>query len=161
MVSLYNLTRLSFRGCKEVKHLPPLGGLPSLEEVLFGGMGKVKKVGAELLGHDHEQHQVAFPRLSLLTFIGMPEWEEWDDDTMMFSSATVMPQLSCLILRNCDKLKKLPDALLQKPTLPRLEVNECPGIVLSEVWGKISHIPTIIFDYVDVRTGSPTDTFYF
>ncbi|CAN0897585.1 Putative disease resistance protein RGA1 [Linum grandiflorum] len=164
MVSLSNLTRLSFYGCYKVQYLPHLGGLPSLEELLFCHMDEVKKVGVELLlGHEQQQQcpdVKAFPRLTVLKFQWMKEWEEWDDT--MLSSPSVMPRLSCLNLYNCKRLKKLPDAILQKQTLERLDVDACnslesfrnweadknepPEVVLSHVWHKISHIPTIIFD---------------
>ncbi|CAN1245923.1 Putative disease resistance protein RGA1 [Linum grandiflorum] len=161
MVSLSNLTRLSFRCCKEVKHLPPLGGLPSLEEVEFYEMDEVKKIGVEFLGRQvmmNDDIIVAFPRLSVLEFYGTAEWEEWDDT--MLSSPSVMPRLSRLMLGTGYQLKKLPDAILQKRGLKQLEVNdydsermiwgdECgdtPEIFFSEVWDRISHIPSIIIN---------------
>ncbi|CAN0830058.1 Putative disease resistance protein At3g14460 [Linum grandiflorum] len=170
MASLSNLTHLAFHRCDEVNYLPPLGSLPSLEALSFTGMMKVNKVGVELLGQQHDDIGSAFPRLSLLKLDCMSEWQEWDD--AMLSSPSVMPCLSSLNLRSCNQLKKLPDAILQKPTLKRLVVLCCdslqgsgfhweesyskyssPEIVLSEVWDKISHIPTIIIDFFDVRTG--------
>ncbi|CAN1122851.1 Putative disease resistance protein At3g14460 [Linum perenne] len=160
--SLLNLTRIQLVRCKRATCLPPLGGLPSLEKVVFVRMDRVKKVGVEFLGHDVG----AFPRLTLLQFEHMREWEDWDDDDTMLSSQYVMPRLHTLNVDKCTKIKMLPDAILQKPTLRRLEVRDCNRVethmcdeeslemvFTSEVWDKICHIPTIIFNEIDVRTG--------
>ncbi|CAN1246261.1 Putative disease resistance protein RGA1 [Linum grandiflorum] len=153
MASLGNLTRVTFRFCNEVKHLPPLGGLPSLEEVSFYEMGKVKKVGVEFLGRqENDTGSITFPMLSVLEFEKMAAWEEWDDT--MLSSPSVMPRLTCLILRSCNRIKKLPGAFLQKPTLKSLVVKDCNILhesgFISEVWNKISHIPTVAVTKFDV-----------
>ncbi|CAN1122849.1 Putative disease resistance protein RGA1 [Linum perenne] len=169
--SLLNLTRIQLVRCKRATCLPPLGGLPSLEKVVFVRMDRVKKVGVEFLGHDVHVTMMnddvgAFPRLTLLQFEHMREWEDWDDDDTMLSSQYVMPRLHTLNVDKCTKIKMLPDAILQKPTLRRLEVRDCNRVethmcdeeslemvFTSEVWDKICHIPTIIFNEIDVRTG--------
>ncbi|CAL1385839.1 unnamed protein product [Linum trigynum] len=188
LLSLSNLTSLEFNGCYQVEHLPPLGVLPSLEELrLF--MKKVEKVGVEFLwetstviqqqlqkkkmGNNNKGRDIiitAFPKLTWLSFLGMSNWEVWDLESndqeagMLISSTTVMPRLRHLELSWCGKLEKVPDVLLRKTTLERLEIDysgglgnyrfepKNPKMVPDEVWDKISHIPTIRLDDTDIRT---------
>ncbi|CAI0439924.1 unnamed protein product [Linum tenue] len=187
LMSLSNLTSLEFNGCNQVEHLPPLGVLPSLAELRLFGMKKVNKVGVEFLwetstviqqqlqkkmGNDNKGRDIitAFPKLTRLSFGDMSDWQVWDlecDDEeagMLISSTTVMPRLRHLKLLWCGKLEKVPDVLLRKATLERLEIYnsgglgnykfnvEDPKMVPDEVWDTISHIPTISLEGVDIRT---------
>ncbi|CAI0548586.1 unnamed protein product, partial [Linum tenue] len=135
LMSLSNLTSLEFEGCDQVEHLPPLGALPSLEELRLDNMNKVNKVGVEfLLGDNKGRDIVAFPKLTLLSFSWMRDWQVWDlegDDHeagMLISSMTVMPRLRCLKFFHCEKLEKVPDVLLRKTTLERLEIYSSGGL---------------------------------
>ncbi|CAL1385903.1 unnamed protein product [Linum trigynum] len=189
LLSLSNLTSLEFNGCYQVEHLPPLGVLPSLEELKLEAMFRVKKVGVEFLwetstviqqqlqkkkkmGNNNKGRDIitAFPKLTLLCFGEMSDWKVWDlecDDQeagMLISSTTVMPRLRHLELSWCEKLEKVPDVLLRKTTLERLVMYysgglgnyrfepKNPKMVPDEVWDKISHIPTISLEGVDIRT---------
>ncbi|CAI0439923.1 unnamed protein product [Linum tenue] len=177
LLSLSNLTSLEFHGCHEVEHLPPFGALPSLEELRLGNMFYVNKVGLEfLLGTsviqqlrmgNNEGDIIAFPKLTRLGFSRMENWEVWDlerdDQEGMISLKTVMPRLRSLELEWCEKLEKLPDVLLRKITLQELIINDSGGLgsyrfdprdpkmMPNDVWDKISHIPTILLDYEDIR----------
>ncbi|CAI0439922.1 unnamed protein product [Linum tenue] len=177
LMSLSNLTFLGFEVCPEVEHLPPLGALPSLEKLVLCGMDKVNKVGLELLlglssNNKGRDDIIAFPKLTLLMIEEMVNWQVWDFERgdeeagMLISSATVMPRLRHLELRGCEKLDKVPDVILRKPTLERLVIEksgglgsyrfkfnrEDPEMVPNEVWDKICHIPTILLDKMDIRT---------
>ncbi|CAL1385724.1 unnamed protein product [Linum trigynum] len=184
LLSLSNLTSLNFNFCYYVEHLPPLGALPSLEELYLSNMDRVNKIGLELLletsviqqqlrmSNNKGRDISAFPKLTLLCFRKMKNWEVWDlesDDDQeagMISSAamTIMPRLRCLELGECRKLEKVPDVLLRRTTLERLVINESGGLgsyrfsyldrkmVPNEVWDKISHIPTILLNRTNIRT---------
>ncbi|CAI0436072.1 unnamed protein product [Linum tenue] len=142
LLSLSNLTSLEFNECPEVEHLPPLGALPSLEELRLRDMHKVKKIGLEFLfgsslieqqlgmmSNNKGREIIAFPKLTLLKISSIGNWEVWDlerDDQeagMMINSATVMPRLRYLELTCCSKLDKVPDLLLRKTTLKYLEIS--------------------------------------
>ncbi|KAK9219110.1 hypothetical protein WN943_007749 [Citrus x changshan-huyou] len=153
IMSLTNLRVFSIFGSRNCEHLPPLGKLPSLEDLYIAGMDSVKRVGNEFLGVESDtdgSSVIAFPKLKLLTFWGMSELEEWDFVTAIKGEIIIMPRLSSLTIRNCRKLKALPDHLLQKSTLQRLEISmECPVLEeryrkeTGEDWPKIRHIPDI------------------
>ncbi|KAF3450344.1 hypothetical protein FNV43_RR06424 [Rhamnella rubrinervis] len=175
MTSLHNLTRLQFRDCEFFDTFPPLGRLPSLEELVIKGNGELRKIGGEVMGitttkssastssrissSDDDinaakggggggvHHFISFPKLKRLSFLHMSRWEEWDG----CESATNMPCLDSLSMYRCDSLKSLPDFLKDTP-LQHLNIVECR--ILSESFrrlGKegahISHVPTIQIDY--------------
>jgi len=82
----------------KIENLPPLGKLPSLEELTISWMECVKKMGDEFLGlevdrEDDEDSEIsigemtspspsniitAFPKLKGLTISDMRKWEEWE-----------------------------------------------------------------------------------
>ncbi|CAL1353901.1 unnamed protein product [Linum trigynum] len=114
LLSLSNLTSLSFIGCLRVERLPPLGALPSLQQLNLTRMFEVNKVGAEFLGTSDINNNVAFPKLRLLHFEHLRNWEEWELAEEMSLTTVIMPRLRCLEVFHCRKLQKLPDLLLQK-----------------------------------------------
>ncbi|CAL1385843.1 unnamed protein product [Linum trigynum] len=170
LMSLSSLTSLEFSRCSQVEHLPFLGALPCLENLYLIDMDKVNKVGLEFLlgmSTNSKGDIPAFPKLTRLRFSMMKNWKVWDLDGEggMISSTTavVMPRLRSLELTWCAKLDKVPDVLLRKTTLERLDLTQSGGLggyrfdskdpkmVPNEVWDKISHISTIILDYTDIR----------
>ncbi|KAH9689095.1 hypothetical protein KPL70_015350 [Citrus sinensis] len=153
VMSLTNLRDLRLIDCRNCEHLPPLGKLPSLEDLYIVGMQSVKRVGNEFLGVESDtdgSSVIAFPKLKELMFRNMEELEEWDFGTAIKGEIIIMPRLSSLIIWSCRKLKALPDHLLQKSTLQNLEIlGECPILQeryreeTGEDWPKIRHIPNI------------------
>ncbi|KAH9754926.1 hypothetical protein KPL71_015597 [Citrus sinensis] len=153
VMSLTNLRVLHLRWCSNCEHLPPLGKLPSLEDLEILGMGSVKRVGNEFLGVERDtdgSSVIAFPKLKELRFWSMKELEEWDFVTAVKGEIRIMPRLSSLSIVYCPKLKALPDHLLQKTTLQRLSIFSCPILKKrcrkerGEDWPKIRHIPNIL-----------------
>ncbi|GAY66700.1 hypothetical protein CUMW_250900 [Citrus unshiu] len=70
-MSLTNLRVLRLWGCRNCEHLPPLGKLPSLEDLEICRMESVKRVGNEFLGVESDtdgSSVIAFPKLTQLTF---------------------------------------------------------------------------------------------
>jgi hypothetical protein len=132
----------------KIENLPPLGKLPSLEELSVGGMECVGRVGREFLGlgvdsdisigemtSSSSNTIIAFPKLKSLFFYWMPQWEEWEggeggneDKTNISISTIIMPSLRSLLIWNCPKLKALPDYVLQSTTLEELTITYSPII---------------------------------
>ncbi|XP_031263632.1 putative disease resistance protein RGA4 [Pistacia vera] len=153
MVSLTQLRDLRLFNCYKCEYLPPLGKLSSLESLSIR-VKSVKKAGTEFLGIENDgtcRSFIAFPKLKNLEFYLMDEWEEWDDNTLRGDELvnTIMPSLCYLKISCTDKLKRLPNYILQSPTLKQLEIGYCD--ILSqryrkgtgEDWHKISHIPDV------------------
>ncbi|GAY67766.1 hypothetical protein CUMW_259110 [Citrus unshiu] len=86
MTSLTNLKSLDLSFCENCEQLPPLGKLPSLEQLFISYMSNVKRVGDEFLGIESDHHDssssssvvIAFPKLKSLTIELLDELEEWD-----------------------------------------------------------------------------------
>ncbi|KAL9450557.1 hypothetical protein AB3S75_012310 [Citrus x aurantiifolia] len=136
-------------------HLPPLGKLPSLEDLEVCRMESVKRVGHEFLGVESDtdgSSVIAFPKLKHLKFYDMEELEEWDYGTAIKGEIIIMPRLSFLEIGGCRKLKALPDLLLQKTTLQRLEIHGCPIFEqrcrkeTGANWPMLRHTPDIFID---------------
>ncbi|GKV30504.1 hypothetical protein SLEP1_g39311 [Rubroshorea leprosula] len=126
---LTNLKNIEIWG-SHVEHLPSLGKLPSLESLTMDCVWEVKKVGVEFLGIEtslspSSSSVFAFPNLKSLTFDTMGEWEEWDYGNRGEEDITIMPRLSSLTIRYCEKLKMLPDYILQSTTLQELTISNC------------------------------------
>jgi hypothetical protein len=160
---------VSLHDWDKIENLPPLGKLPSLEELRVVRMECVGRVGREFLGLgvDSEDSDIsigemtssssntiiAFPKLKSLTFRFMEEWEEWEggnEDKTNISISTIMPSLRSLRIIGCYKLKALPDYVLQSTTLEQLRIFNSP--ILEEQfkaggkgWPNASHTPNIIF----------------
>ncbi|KAL9447355.1 hypothetical protein AB3S75_014925 [Citrus x aurantiifolia] len=152
IMSLTNLRDLSLIMWRNRDHLPPLGKLPSLEDLKIQGMQSVKRVGNEFLGVESDtdgSSVIAFPKLKLLRFDNMKELEELDFRTAIKGEIIIMPRLSSLQILRCLKLKALPDHLLQKTTLQELWISGCPILKercrkeTGEDWPNIRHIPKI------------------
>nr|XP_023874913.1 putative disease resistance protein RGA3 [Quercus suber] len=160
LMMLTNLRELILRNCEKCENLPPLGNLPSLELLEIGYMYHVKTMCLRFLGmgtHDGIPNQdevlttsskIAFPKLKRLGFYGLTKWEDWYDWTSWKECSLIMPNLGCLTIEYCPKLKALPH-LLQTATVQELIISGCPQLEQrcrkekGEDWTKISHIPCI------------------
>jgi hypothetical protein len=159
---------VSLRDWRKIENLPPLGKLPSLEELTIDGMECVGRVGREFLGlkvgigemtSSSSNTIIAFPKLKSLSFYGMRKWAEWEGDggegeggirgTNISISTIIMPSLRYLKIWNCPKLKALPDYVLRSTTLEQLTITDSP--ILEEQylkaggkgWPNASHTPNI------------------
>ncbi|TQD78501.1 hypothetical protein C1H46_035930 [Malus baccata] len=156
LMSLNNLRYLSLGGWNKCEVLPPLGRLASLETLFLWAMKGVKKVGVEFLGIEKETSSASscitlFPKLKVLEFAHMWEWEEWkgvEEWKEEDSHITIMPCLSSLQILHCYRLKTLPD-FLRKTPLQTLDILRCGSLARGcrkgrgKEWPKISHIPNI------------------
>ncbi|KDO38875.1 hypothetical protein CISIN_1g048798mg, partial [Citrus sinensis] len=148
MTSLTNLKSLKLSFCENCEQLPPLGKLPSLEQLFISYMSSVKRVGDEFLG---VEIIIAFPKLKSLSIDGLMELEEWDYGITRTGNTfiNIMPRLSSLAINYCPKIKALPDHFHQTTTLKELRIWGCDLLEEryckgeGEDWPKISHIPNL------------------
>ncbi|XP_031286188.1 probable disease resistance protein RF9 isoform X2 [Pistacia vera] len=150
-IPLANMRMLTLDSCINVEYLPPLGKLSYLESIIIKRMGRVKRVDNEFMGIESSgRHRsiTVFPKLKILVFENMDEWEEWDI-AIGDEESTIMPSLQWVTIQCCNKLKGLPDHLLRAPRLEQLTINRCSILKeryrgeMGEDWTKISHIPNV------------------
>ncbi|XP_072959931.1 disease resistance protein RGA2-like [Typha angustifolia] len=106
---LKNLVSLELHGCRKWKELPPLGQLPSLEDLWLINMHAIDEVGCEFYGSGVVK---GFPSLKVLCIVDFPELKEWcaiKDDQLFARLHTVK-------IKDCSKLRAL-------PSLPRTVKN--------------------------------------
>ncbi|XP_047162167.1 putative disease resistance protein At3g14460 [Vigna umbellata] len=115
--TLSNLVSLSLIGCKFCLHLPPLGLLPFLKQLVIIELDGIVGVGAEF----HGSSSSSFTCLETLYFFNMKEWEEWDCETDF-------PRLQHLSIIHCPKLKGLPKQLLH---VKQIIICECETLTIS------------------------------
>ncbi|XP_024039266.1 disease resistance protein RGA2-like [Citrus clementina] len=132
---LTNLRNLFLSSCVNCEHLPPLGKLP-LEKLKLWKLKSVKRVGNEFLGIEENSEDdpssssssssvIAFPKLKSLEIWDMEELEEWNYRITRKENISIMPRLSFLKVVFCNKLKALPDYLLQTTALQELRIFSC------------------------------------
>ncbi|XP_059442949.1 putative disease resistance RPP13-like protein 1 [Corylus avellana] len=114
--SFSNIASLHLYGCKYCCSLPPLGQLPSLQELSFIQFDQVVKVGREFYGNDSFSIK-PFGALKVLRFEQMCKWEEW------LSESGAFPLLQELYIHDCPKLRR--ELHVHLPSLAILEVKEC------------------------------------
>ncbi|XP_024039286.1 disease resistance protein RGA2-like [Citrus clementina] len=138
---LTNLRNLDLSSCFNCEHLPPLGKLP-LEKLELYNLKSVKRVGNEFLGIEESSEDdpsssslsssvIAFPKLKYLKIWAMEELEEWNYRITRKETISIMPRLSSLAVSSCNKLKALPDYLLQTTALQELSIYSC--VLLEEL----------------------------
>ncbi|KAJ9692780.1 hypothetical protein PVL29_011731 [Vitis rotundifolia] len=118
--SLAQLKRLYLTSCVRCPCLPPLGQLPVLEKLCIILMDGVKYIGSEFLGSS----STVFPKLKELTISGLHELKQWEIKEK--EERSIMPCLNELITQDCPKLEGLPDHVLQRTSLQRLEIMDSP-----------------------------------
>ncbi|KAL0009481.1 hypothetical protein SO802_010983 [Lithocarpus litseifolius] len=171
MMSSTTLKKLRLWINKNLEHLPSLGQLPFLEVLDIASLRNVKKVGDEFLGMEDSKnkkdHDIIFPNLKSLKFAYLENWEEWigmggtgegeeeeENDNGIVTNPIIMPRLQSLEIRQCRKLKSLPDYLLTAPSLKELVIFNSQLLEkryqrgTGENWHKISHISNIKFGKV-------------
>ncbi|GAY69106.1 hypothetical protein CUMW_269460 [Citrus unshiu] len=138
LTSLTNLRDLRLKSCVICEHFPPLGKLP-LEKLTLYGLYGVKRVGNEFLGIEESSEDdpssssssssvTAFTKLKSLKIFDMNELEEWNCRITRKENISIMPRLSSLDVTSCNKLKALPDYLLQTTALQELRIHSCKNL---------------------------------
>ncbi|KAF7027708.1 hypothetical protein CFC21_039730 [Triticum aestivum] len=163
---LSSLIHLKLLGVRSCVHLAPIWHLPNLKYLRIEGAHAVTKVGPEFVGWKKGDpicnEFVAFPKLELLIFMDMPNWEEWSffeeevaiadvrgedgaaeirKEDAQPARVRLLPHLVWLQLRGCPKLRHLPQQLgKDTPCLKELNLRGLNNLkamedraVLSEV----------------------------
>ncbi|XP_059441835.1 pentatricopeptide repeat-containing protein At1g63080, mitochondrial-like [Corylus avellana] len=126
--SFSNITFLRLENCKHCLKLPPLGQLPSLQNLSVVGFEGVVKVDREFYGSDSSSVK-PFGALKVLRFEQMLKWEEWSSSGAAENEGGTFPQLEELYIDSCPKQRGgLPVHL---PSLTKLEIHKCPQLVAS------------------------------
>nr|CAN66640.1 hypothetical protein VITISV_013554 [Vitis vinifera] len=128
--SFSNLLCLELRNCENCSSLPPLGLLPSLQQLLISRMTGIAKVGSEFYGDASSSITIkpSFPSLQALRFEYMDNWEKW---LCCGSRRGEFPRLQELYIKKCPKLTgKLPKQLR---CLKKLEIDGCPQLVVASL----------------------------
>ncbi|XP_062174506.1 putative disease resistance RPP13-like protein 1 [Alnus glutinosa] len=122
--SFFNVSFI-YLNCKYCSSLPPLGQLPSLQNLSIVGFDEVVRVGHEFCGSGSSSVK-PFAALKVLSLEIMPKWEEW----VSFGDKNgggAFPQLEKLNIRECPKLTgELPIHLY---SLSKLNIIKCPQLV--------------------------------
>jgi hypothetical protein len=148
--SFSNVASLYLESCKYCSSLPPLGQLPSLQNLSIVGFHEVVRVGLEFCGSGSSSVK-PFGALKVLTFGWMPKWEEWvsfGDE----NGGGAFPQLEQLYIEECRKLTgglpvhlsslskldiinypQLVAPLPLTPTIRKLELSNCNEMLLKEL----------------------------
>ncbi|VAH72333.1 unnamed protein product [Triticum turgidum subsp. durum] len=133
---LSSLMSLILKDVRSCVHLPPIWQLPNLKYLRIEGAHAVTKVGAEFVGCKKGDPVcngfVAFPKLELLIFLDMPNWEVWsffeeeadapdvrgEDEAVEIQKEDaqsarlqLLPHLVKLQLIGCPQLRALPPQL--------------------------------------------------
>lgn len=127
--SFSNIVSLHLKNCRFCCTLPPLGQLPSLQDLSIVGFASVVTVGPEFYGSDSSSLK-PFRALKVLRFEQMLKWEKWfafgaENEGEVFS------HLGELYMGRCPKLTGgLPVHL---PSLAKLEMIGCDEVLLKEL----------------------------
>ena len=118
--SFSKMVSIELRNCDNCFSLPPLGQLPDLKSLKIECFGEISNVGPEFYGNTIEP----FRALECLTFVNMPEWQEW-----VIFEGEAFTCLRQLYIKRCPKLSGgLPGQL---PSLTKLDIRKCEQLVAS------------------------------
>ncbi|XP_034695614.1 disease resistance protein RGA2-like [Vitis riparia] len=141
--SLAQLKLLELENCISCTCLPPLGQLPVLEELVIWKMYSVIYIGSEFLGSS----STVFPKLKKLAIVHLADLKQWEIKEK--EDRSIMPCLNHLITEFCPQLEGLPDHVLQRTSLQKLDIRY--SYILERRYQKdigvdrhkISHIPKV------------------
>ncbi|WJX22356.1 hypothetical protein P8452_11669 [Trifolium repens] len=119
--SYNNLTELCLSKCKKCCIFPPIGQLPSLEELVVDGMEMLQTIGCP-----YGTGTLFFPSLESLEFKNMSCWEKWYHPQ---DSNDYFPVLKSLVINNCPKLQGLLPTCL--PAVETIEIKGCSLLASS------------------------------
>ncbi|XP_077225976.1 putative disease resistance protein RGA4 [Tasmannia lanceolata] len=103
IIYLQNLQTLKLESCRRLLNLPPLGQLPSLENLEIRGMDAVKQINQEFYGNN-TLNGFSFPSLKRLSLSFMWSLEIWAS----VEKGGAFPCLNELKIECCPKLITLP-----------------------------------------------------
>ncbi|XP_073102600.1 putative disease resistance protein RGA4 isoform X2 [Elaeis guineensis] len=177
-VSFPNLTEITLSVCKSCLQLPPLGLLPHLKSLYIYEAEAIKTIGPEFLGPRASSAATSFPKLEVLWFWWMSNWEEWSFGMVegvgeeRRRAPKLLPRLMRLTLYTCPKLRALPEGLqhatnLQElticradnlkeinnlPSLKYLKIGDCPRLEQVENLDKLQVLIVILSRSTETST---------
>ncbi|KAG6770889.1 hypothetical protein POTOM_026588 [Populus tomentosa] len=118
--NLSNLVRIRLQHCRRLKHIPPLHGIPSLEELTIWGLDDLEYIDSEGVGG--KGGSTFFPSLKTLDIGGCRRLKGWrkrwsrdemndDSDESTIEEGLIMlsfPRLSSLRINKCPNLTSMP-----------------------------------------------------
>jgi hypothetical protein len=118
--NLSNLARIRLESCRRLKHIPPLDGIPSLEELGICDLDDLECIDSEGVGG--KGVSMFYPSLRKLRISSCPRlkgwWKRWSRDEMNDDSdeSTIeeglrmlcFPRLSSLSIFECPNLTSMP-----------------------------------------------------
>ncbi|KAL6654502.1 hypothetical protein ACP70R_007967 [Stipagrostis hirtigluma subsp. patula] len=157
-----SLTVLHMCGLPFCTQLPDgLCMLPSLEVLLIDFAPAIKFVGKDFQRTGISWARPSFPRLQMLRFKGMPQWEEWEWEEEAEANDIAMPALETLVIGEC-KLDRLPAGLASSrrialrrlglrdvtsiiavenfPSVVVLSLHRCPSLKAIRGFAKVQHV---------------------
>nr|XP_019709594.1 uncharacterized protein LOC105055239 [Elaeis guineensis] len=126
---LPRLMKLELSFCPKLRALPPLGLLPQLKSLYITDAHAIKTIGPEFLGPRASLAATSFPKLEVLVFYSMSNWEEWSFGMVegvgeeRRGAPKLLPRLTKLQLSLCCKLRALPEGLRHATNLQELNIN--------------------------------------
>jgi hypothetical protein len=149
--SFSNVASLYLESCKYCSSLPPLGQLPSLQNLCIVGFDEVVRVDHEFCGSGSSSVK-PFGALKVLSFEVMPKWEEWihfcDEN-----GGGAFPQLEKLKIKDCPQLVA---PLPLTPTIRELELSNCNEMLLKELPTRMEKLVIKGFNALESNTGLPS-----
>ncbi|WOL05336.1 disease resistance protein RGA3 [Canna indica] len=125
---MHELRYLKLRVFPNCEELPPLGLLRQLTFLNIEGASSIKTIGPQFLGPRSSRRSTpAFPKLEILQFYDMLNWEEWslceDVEADNGTQLKPFPKLKEFYLNNSPKLRALPEGLCDATNLKELYVQ--------------------------------------
>ncbi|EEC68627.1 hypothetical protein OsI_37009 [Oryza sativa Indica Group] len=128
--------------CKSCVHLPPIGQLPNLKYLKIKGASAITKIGPEFVGcwegNLRSTEAVAFPKLEMLIFKEMPNWEEWsfveEEKEVQEEEASAAAKeggedgTAASKQKGKEAPSPTPRSSWLLPCLTRLELDDCPKL---------------------------------
>ncbi|XP_062173801.1 putative disease resistance RPP13-like protein 1 [Alnus glutinosa] len=125
--SFSNITSLRLQNCNFCCRLPPIGQLPSLQDLWIGRLVRVVTIDCQFFGNVSPSMK-PFGALKSLWFSDMLEWKEWSPFEAE-NEGRAFPSLAELSIYNCPQLVA---SIPRTSSLRKLTFTNCNTVLLNE-----------------------------